>query len=130
MIAKEGRKYGFSLLVVSQRPSDVSKTILSQCNNFLSLRLTNDTDQAVIKRLMPDSLAGLTSILPLLDTGEALMLGDAVLLPSRIKLDKPTIAPDSATRDFWKDWGTQAPDVEAINRAVEALRSQTRSKPP
>ena len=128
-IAKEGRKYGFSLLVVSQRPSDVSKTILSQCNNFLSLRLTNDTDQAVIKRLMPDSLAGLTSILPLLDTGEALMLGDAVLLPSRIKLDKPTIAPDSATRDFWKDWGTQSPDVEAINRAVEALRSQTRSKP-
>ena len=128
-IAKEGRKYGFSLLVVSQRPSDVSKTILSQCNNFLSLRLTNDTDQAVIKRLMPDSLAGLTSILPLLDTGEALMLGDAVLLPSRIRLDKPAIAPDSATRDFWKEWGTQAPDVEAINQAVEALRSQTRSKP-
>ena len=60
---------------------------------------------------------------------KALMLGDAVLLPSRIKLDKPIIAPDSATRDFWKDWGTQAPDVEAINRAVEALRSQTRSKP-
>lgn len=127
-IAKEGRKYGFSLLVVSQRPSDVSKTILSQCNNFLSLRLTNDTDQAVIKRLMPDSLAGLTSILPLLDTGEALMLGDAVLLPSRIKLDKPTIAPDSATRDFWKDWGTQAPDVDAITKAVESLRSQTRNK--
>lgn len=127
-IAKEGRKYGFSLLVVSQRPSDVSKTILSQCNNFLSLRLTNDTDQSVIKRLMPDSLAGLTSILPLLDTGEALMLGDAVLLPSRIKLDKPTIAPDSATRDFWKDWGTQAPDVEAITQAVESLRSQTRGK--
>lgn len=127
-IAKEGRKYGFSLLVVSQRPSDVSKTILSQCNNFLSLRLTNDTDQAVIKRLMPDSLAGLTSVLPLLDTGEALMLGDAVLLPSRIKLDKPTIAPDSATRDFWKDWGTQAPNAEALNNAVEALRSQTRNK--
>jgi hypothetical protein len=127
-ISKEGRKYGFSLLVVSQRPSDVSKTILSQCNNFLSLRLTNDTDQAVIKRLMPDSLAGLTSILPLLDTGEALMLGDAVLLPSRIKLDKPTIAPDSATRDFWKDWGTQAPDVDAITKAVESLRSQTRHK--
>jgi hypothetical protein len=127
-IAKEGRKYGFSLLVVSQRPSDVSKTILSQCNNFLSLRLTNDTDQAVIKRLMPDSLAGLTSTLPLLDTGEALMLGDAVLLPSRIRLDKPAITPDSATRDFWKEWGMQAPDVAAINLAVEALRSQTRPK--
>lgn len=126
-IAKEGRKYGFSLLVVSQRPSDVSRTILSQCNNFLSLRLTNDADQGVIKRLMPDSLAGLTSVLPLLDTGEALMLGDAVLLPSRIKLDLPTVKPDSATRDFWKDWGAQAPDVAALAKAVEALRSQTRS---
>lgn len=126
-IAKEGRKYGFSLLVVSQRPSDVSRTILSQCNNFLSLRLTNDVDQGVIKRLMPDSLAGLTSVLPLLDTGEALMLGDAVLLPSRIKLDLPKVAPDSATRDFWKDWGAQAPDEAALARAVEALRSQTRN---
>lgn len=126
-IAKEGRKYGFSLLVVSQRPSDVSRTILSQCNNFLSLRLTNDADQGVIKRLMPDSLAGLTSVLPLLDTGEALMLGDAVLLPSRIKLDLPTVVPDSATRDFWKDWGAQAPDVAALARAVESLRSQTRN---
>lgn len=126
-IAKEGRKYGFSLLVVSQRPSDVSRTILSQCNNFLSLRLTNDSDQGVIKRLMPDSLAGLTSILPLLDTGEALMLGDAVLLPSRVKLDIPKIAPDSATRDFWKDWGEQEPDEVALAMAVESLRSQTRN---
>lgn len=125
-IAKEGRKYGFSLLVVSQRPSDVSKTILSQCNNFLALRLTNETDQAVIKRLMPDSLSGLTGILPLLDTGEALMLGDAILLPSRIKLDKPAIPPNSATRDFWKDWGSLSPDAKALGEAVEALRSQTR----
>jgi len=127
-IAKEGRKYGFSLLVVSQRPSDVSRTILSQCNNFLSLRLTNDTDQGVIKRLMPDSLAGLTSILPLLDTGEALLLGDAVLLPSRIRLEKPAIPPNSATRDFWKEWGSRAPDTDAIHLAVEALRSQSRIK--
>ena len=125
-IAKEGRKYGFSLLVVSQRPSDVSRTILSQCNNFLALRLTNETDQSVIKRLMPNSLAGLTSILPLLDTGEALLLGDAVLLPSRIKLDAPKIPPDSATRDFWTEWGTEKPDDAAITAAVECLRSQTR----
>lgn len=125
-IAKEGRKYGFSLVVVSQRPSDVSKTILSQCNNFLALRLTNDSDQMVIRRLMPDSLAGLTSILPLLDTGEALMLGDAVLLPSRIKLDVPSITPDSATRDFWREWGTTKSSDDAILEAVECLRSQTR----
>lgn len=125
-IAKEGRKYGFSLLVVSQRPSDVSRTILSQCNNFLALRLTNETDQSVIKRLMPDSLAGLTSILPLLDTGEALLLGDAVLLPARIKLDAPKIPPDSATRDFWKEWGSLKPNDEAIKLAVECLRGQSR----
>lgn len=125
-IAKEGRKYGFSLLVVSQRPSDVSRTILSQCNNFLALRLTNETDQGVIRRLMPDSLAGLTSILPLLDTGEALLLGDAVLLPTRIKLDTPKITPDSATREFWKDWGTRQPEVDAIKSAIECLRSQSR----
>lgn len=125
-IAKEGRKYGFSLLVVSQRPSDVSRTILSQCNNFLALRLTNDTDQGVIKRLMPDSLAGLTSILPLLDTGEALLLGDAVLLPTRIKLDIPKITPDSATRDFWREWGSVEPKDDAIRSAIECLRSQSR----
>lgn len=126
-IAKEGRKYGFSLLVVSQRPSDVSRTILSQCNNFLALRLTNDTDQAVIKRLMPDSLAGLTAELPLLDTGEALLLGDAVLLPTRIKLDAPKLPPDSATRDFWREWGDRGPDPAALAQAVRCLRSQTRA---
>lgn len=125
-IAKEGRKYGFSLLVVSQRPSDVSRTILSQCNNFLALRLTNDSDQNVIKRLMPDSLAGLTAMLPLLDTGEALLLGDAVLLPTRIKLDQPQLKPDSATRDFWKEWGFLNPDLDLLETAVECLRSQTR----
>ncbi|WP_409517537.1 ATP-binding protein [Citrobacter braakii] len=125
-IAKEGRKYGFSLLVVSQRPSDVSRTILSQCNNFLALRLTNDSDQNVIKRLMPDSLSGLTAMLPLLDTGEALLLGDAVLLPTRIKLDQPQVKPDSATRDFWKEWGSLNPDLDLLEAAVECLRSQSR----
>jgi DNA helicase HerA-like ATPase len=127
-IAKEGRKYGFSLLVVSQRPSDVSRTILSQCNNFLALRLTNESDQNVVKRLMPDSLAGLTAILPLLDTGEALLLGDAVLLPSRIKLDKPKIPPNSATLDFWTQWGCAEPQADILKAAVKSLRSQTRAK--
>ncbi|HDU8201796.1 TPA: ATP-binding protein [Legionella pneumophila] len=125
-IAKEGRKYGFSIVVVSQRPSDVSRTILSQCNNFLTLRLTNETDQSVIKRLVPDSLSGLTDYLPLLETGEAILLGDAVLLPSRIKLDMPKITPNSATRDFWKEWGSSEPNKDALKLAIESLRSQTR----
>ena len=126
-IAKEGRKYGVSLLVVSQRPSDVSRTILSQCNNFVVLRLTNDVDQSVVRRLMPDSMAGLTDMLPLLDVGEAFLLGDAVLLPTRIKLDPPKIKPASATRDFWTDWGKMEPNTSAIEASVEALRRQTRS---
>lgn len=126
-IAKEGRKYGCSLVVVSQRPSDVSRTILSQCNNFLVLRLTNDGDQQVVRKLMPDSMAGVTDILPLLDTGEALLLGDSILLPTRIRLDKPQLPPDSSTRDFWSDWVSKEPDAAAIATAVETLRRQTRN---
>jgi len=126
-IAKEGRKYGVSLLVVSQRPSDVSRTILSQCNNFLILRLTNDQDQNVVRRLVPDSLAGVLDGLPLLDTGEALLLGDAILLPARIKLKFPTIEPLSQTRNFWQEWGEKAPDSVAVAAAVETLRRQSRT---
>jgi hypothetical protein len=129
-IAKEGRKYGVSLLVVSQRPSDVSRTILSQCNNFLVLRLTNDQDQNVVRRLMPDSLAGVLDGLPLLDTGEAVLLGDAILLPARIKLKYPNIPPLSATREFWQEWGEKSPDPSAVIAAVETLRRQSRTTAP
>lgn len=125
-IAKEGRKYGVSIVPVSQRPSDVSRTILSQCNNFLVLRLTNADDQNVVRRLVPDSMIGLTQMLPLLDTGEAILLGDAILLPSRIKLDKPTVEPASATCDIWTEWAINKPDESAVREAVEILRRQTR----
>lgn len=126
-IAKEGRKYGVALFVISQRPSDVSRTILSQCNNFIAMRLTNDRDQGVIRRFVSDSLAGLIDALPLLDVGEALVLGDAMLLPTRVKLNKPSVEPASATRDFWTEWGADAPDPAAITAAVEALRRQVRA---
>lgn len=125
-IAKEGRKYGISLLVVSQRPSDVSRTVLSQCNNFMVLRLTNDQDQAVIRRLMPDSLEGLTAALPLLDVGEALLLGDALVLPTRIRLDPPSVKPTSATKNFWSEWNETAVEDEDLVAAVEAMRTQSR----
>jgi uncharacterized protein len=126
-IAKEGRKYGVSLLVVSQRPSDVNRTILSQCNNFLVLRLTNDQDQMVVRRLIPDSMGGLIDVLPLLDVGEALLLGDAVVLPARLRLYAPRVKPDSATRDFWSEWGSRKPDLESIDQAVECMRRQLRA---
>lgn len=125
-IAKEGRKYGVSIVVVSQRPADISRTILSQCNNFVALRLTNETDQGVIRRLVPDQMSELTSVLPLLDVGEALVLGDSVLLPTRIKLDVPKVKPNSATRDFWKEWASREPARSSVDSAIQALRGQTR----
>lgn len=124
-IAKEGRKYGVALLVVSQRPSDVSTTILSQCNNLLALRLTNGDDQGTVKRLMPESLAGLMDALPILDIGEVLVVGDCVLLPSRIRVNPPKEKPTSSTIAFWDEWRKPAerPDFA---KAVENMRRQSR----
>lgn len=122
-IAKEGRKYGISLVVISQRPSDVNKTILSQCGNFVAMRLTNPDDQNVIKRLFPDNLGGFSDMLPILDIGEALIVGDASLLPSRVIIDKPRIKPDSATVDFWDEWSKDKKE-SGIEQAVESLRKQ------
>lgn len=124
-IAKEGRKYGVSLVVISQRPSEVNRTVLSQCNNFISLRLSNAEDQAVIKRLLPENLSGLTDILPILDIGEALVVGDCSLLPTRILIDEPTIKPDSATIKFWKEWSNDGAEQDIAN-AVNGLRRQSK----
>ena len=126
-IAKEGRKYGVSLVVISQRPSDVSRTILSQCNNYLVLRLSNDRDKAVIKNLLPDALKGVLEQLPLLDVGEAIAVGDAILLPSKIKLKIPKLKPISATKNFWFEWENNKPDNTALVAAVENMRSQTKN---
>jgi len=124
-IAKEGRKYGVALIIVSQRPSDVSTTILSQCNNVMALRLTNGSDQEVVRRLMPESLSSFLEMLPILDIGEALVVGDAVLLPSRIKINKPSEPPLSSTIDFWTEWNKKGifPDWEL---AAENMRRQRR----
>ena len=129
-IAKEGRKYGVCVAVVSQRPSDVSRTILSQCNNFVILRLTNDHDQAVIESLLPGSMSGMTGVLPMLDVGEAIMIGDAVLLPVRIKLDAPIAKPASVTLPYWQMWSTKPSSDEAIADGVAALRNQWRGELP
>lgn len=104
-IAKEGRKYGVGLVIISQRPSEVNRTVLSQCNNFISLRLTNVDDQNVIKRLLPDNLGNIADNLSLLDIAEAIIVGDSTLLPSRVKLDEPCIKPSSQTIPFWSIWG-------------------------
>jgi len=125
-IAKEGRKYGVALVIVSQRPSDVSPTILSQCNNVVALRLTNGDDQNTVKKLMPESLSSILDILPIMDVGEALVVGDSILLPSRIIINHPDEKPNSATINFWDEWSKIAdkPDFET---AVENMRKQGRS---
>ncbi len=124
-IAKEGRKYGISLMIVSQRPSDVSATILSQCNNVMALRLANSNDISAVKNMMPESMTSFMEMLPVLDIGEALVVGDAVLLPSRIRINKPDEKPLSATIDFWTEWSRKdvSPDWAL---AAENMRRQRR----
>ena len=123
-IAKEGRKYGVGLVVISQRPSEVNRTVLSQCNNFVALRLTNAEDQSVVQRMLPDNLGGLAGLLPILDTGEALVVGDACLLPARIRISEPMSKPDSGTVDFWDQWAKDE-SCEQIAKSVLSWRKQS-----
>ncbi|GJL63176.1 MAG: sea9 [Nitrospirales bacterium] len=103
-VAKEGRKYGLSLMVVSQRPSEVSETVFAQCNNFLALRLTNNADQNYVKRLFPDNSSGITDILPNLAPGECVVVGDAVLLPAVVQMPLPKPEPHSKSVCVHKEW--------------------------
>lgn len=125
-IAKEGRKYGAGLVVISQRPSEVNRTVLSQCNNLVAMRLTNGDDQSVVRRLLPDSLGGFSDLLPILDTGEALVVGDASLLPTRVRIAKPNQRPNSGTIAFWDSWAVDA-KVNSIPQAVDSWRKQAMS---
>jgi len=124
-IAKEGRKYGVALFIISQRPSDVSDTILSQCNNVISLRLTNSADQITVRKLMPESLESMLEVLPIMDIGEGMVVGDAVLLPSRIKINPPTEQPLSSTIDIWSEW-SKLPVIPDFIKTVENFRRQSR----
>ena len=94
-------------------------------NNFIAMRLTNADDQAVVKRLLPDSLGDYAEMLPILDIGEALIVGDASLLPSRIRIAPPKLKPRSATIDFWDEWAKETSAVN-IRNAIEALRKQSK----
>lgn len=123
-VAKEGRKYGVGLVVISQRPSEVNRTVISQCNNLVAMRLTNGEDQSVVRRLLPDSLGGFGELLPVLDTGEALVVGDASLLPTRIRITEPEQKPNSGTVQFWNEWGSDKV-LGSISLAVDGWRKQT-----
>lgn len=117
-IAKEGRKYGVTLLLSSQRPSEISETIFSQCSNFLALRLTNPNDQHYVKRLLPDGEASLVEKLPSLRVGECLLVGDAVTIPSVVRVDTCDLKPASNDIPYFDLW--QLPwkelDIDSIKK--------------
>lgn len=103
-IAKEGRKYGISMLLASQRPSEISETIFSQCNNFIAMRLTNPTDQNYVKRLLPDTFGGLIDKMPTLKAGESLLIGDSVVIPSIVQIDECENKPSSNDIPYFELW--------------------------
>ena len=104
-IAKEGRKYGITLMLASQRPSEISETIFSQCNNFIAMRLTNPNYHGYVKRLLPDTLGNLIEKLPSLSAGEALLIGEAIVMPSVVRIDEcKDSKPSSNDIPYWHLW--------------------------
>lgn len=122
-IAKEGRKYGLNLMVVSQRPSEVSETIFSQCNNFIVLKLTNVNDQGCIKNLLPDNNASLVDVLPTLAAGECLVVGDAVPLPAVVKMEMPNPVPNSRNVNVYDEWNKDWIDI-AFDDIIKRWRKE------
>lgn len=122
-IAKEGRKYGVTMIIASQRPSEISETIFSQCNNFIAMRLTNPEDQGYVKRLLPDSLGNLTDTLPSLKAGEALLIGDSVIMPSLVIIDPCELKPSSSDVPYYEIWKKEWIDVK-FETVIAAWRAK------
>lgn len=125
-ISKEGRKYGVSLVIVSQRPAELNSTIISQCNNIISLKITNDRDKSAVATMLTDSLVGLVETLPNLDVGECIVIGDSIKLPTKILLDKPKEEPKSSTIDFWDRWIDQKGTIFDLDKAIQCMIKQSR----
>jgi uncharacterized protein len=126
-IAKEGRKYGVSLGIVTQRPAELDPTILSQCNTIFSLRLTNERDQEILRAGISDAAASLLEFMPTMGAGEAITFGEGVALPTRIKFDLLPAheLPRSNTASFTKNWSKDLPDDSFLHEVVSRWRAQT-----
>ncbi|WP_085317718.1 ATP-binding protein [Derxia lacustris] len=111
-IAKEGRKYGITLLLASQRPSEISETIFSQCNNFIAMRLTNPIDQGYVRKLLPDSLGSLAEKMTSFRQGEALLVGESVVLPTIVQIDPCGNAPSSNDIPYWELWKEEWKEID------------------
>jgi hypothetical protein len=123
-IAKEGRKYGASLCIVTQRPAEIDPTILSQCNTVFALRMSNDRDQQIVQSAVSDTGSGLLEFLPALGQREAIAFGDGVALPVRIKFDEleKHNLPRSSTARFSEKWQASIGDADFLDRIVERWR--------
>jgi uncharacterized protein len=121
-IAKEGRKYGVTLLLASQRPSEISETIFSQCNSFIAMRLTNPVDQGYVRKLLPDSLGSPIDKMPAFKQGEALLVGESIALPSVVQIDVCTTGPASTDIPYWALWKEQWKDLAIHEIRDEWLR--------
>lgn len=136
-IAKEGRKYGVSAVVVSQRPSELSETVLSQCNNMVVMRLNNPDDQRYVTKVVSDQFAAMVNMLPILAPGEGFIIGDSVLMPLRTLIDLPARTPRSSDADVFVEWDTPAepPAFDAIlqhwwRQDRQTLREPQDAEPP
>ena len=129
-IAKEGRKYGLSLCIVTQRPSELDPTILSQCNTVFALRLTNPRDQTIIGASLSEHGADLAQALPVLGTAQAIITGEGVPVPMRIRFDDlpEKERPRSASAAFSTNWGPNSDPSAAIQSVLDFWRRRKRSE--
>jgi len=127
-IAKEGRKYGVSLCLVSQRPSEIATEILSQCNTVFAMRMTNQFDQEILRAIISDSSQGFEQSLPSLGNGEAIAVGEGVSVPMRLCFDPlpEDRRPRSETADFTASWQSQNEDEDFVREIVQRWRSHGR----
>jgi hypothetical protein len=122
-LAREGRKYGLGLMLVSQRPSDIEDTVISQCNSWIVLRLANSSDQEHVSRILPDSLAGMTKVLSSLPRQEALFVGEAAAIPARIRLRTLTREqlPNSHDISFAEGWSSEGTTTAGLTSIVQRM---------
>jgi hypothetical protein len=123
-ILKEGRKYGIGALLVSQRPSELDETILSQCGTFIALRLSNTQDQGRVRSAFPDELSGFTDLLPALRTGEAIISGEATQIPSRVRVQLVEPRPNSGDPEVSKLWAAVEDEKREFIKAITNWRRQ------
>lgn len=124
-VFKEGRKFGLGALVISQRPSEISETILAQVGTYIALRLTNSSDQSIVKSFAPDNLNSLIDLLPALRTGEAIIVGEAIKIPSRVRIKLNNPRPTSDDPKLVEAWKKAHPaNGENYKTVVTKIRQQ------